>query len=63
MDVFYELMIKMIRISLRRLIIETFTLDKFSQNLKKETIKEIFKNSETNTNIKDKSINEHYEIL
>lgn len=35
MDVFYELMIKMIRISLRRLTIEAFAFDQYARTLSK----------------------------
>jgi hypothetical protein len=43
MEVFYELMIKMIRISLRRLSIETFAIDKYGKNINREAVNEIFK--------------------
>ena len=45
MDVFYELMIKMIRISLRRLTIETFAFDRYARTLGKEGIREAIKNN------------------
>lgn len=45
MDVFYELMIKMIRISLRRLTIEAFALERYGKNLTKESVHEIIKNN------------------
>lgn len=38
MDVFYELMIKMIRISFRRLTIEAFAFDRYGKSLNKEGI-------------------------
>jgi hypothetical protein len=39
MDVFYELMIKMIRVSFRRLMIETFALDRYGMHVSKEAIR------------------------
>jgi hypothetical protein len=44
MDVFYELMIKMIRVSLRRLMVETFAIDKYGKSLTKDSVNELFKN-------------------
>lgn len=45
MDVFYELMIKMIRISLRRLTIEAFAFDQYARTLSKEGIQDAIKNN------------------
>lgn len=45
MDVFYELMIKMIRISFRRLTIEAFAFDQYARTLTKEGIQEAIKNN------------------
>jgi hypothetical protein len=41
MDVFYELMIKMIRVSFRRLMIENFALDRYGMHISKEAIRDI----------------------
>ena len=41
MDVFYELMIKMIRVSFRRLMIENFALDRYGMHISKEGIRDI----------------------
>lgn len=45
MDVFYELMIKMIRISFRRLTIEAFAFDRYGQTLSKEGVRDTLRSN------------------
>ena len=60
MDVFYELMIKMIRVSFRRLMVQNFALDRYGMHISKDALKDILQATTSECDIlRDYHDNEH----